>query len=170
MALKHEQANIEVSVVETSADREAVFALRMKVFVEEQRVPPDEELDAYDVAATHFAARVRDGRSGAPSPIVATARLVDKGGAIGKVGRVAVLPEYRGMGVGAALMKAIHRFARERRFRRLELEAQCYAIPFYEKLGYTAAGDVFLDANIEHRCMSLDLTEDAEHAAAPRCD
>lgn len=152
---------VEIGIVKTNEDRAQVFALRMEVFVEEQHVPPDEELDAYDVLATHFLARARSA-TGGRGTIVGTARLVDKGGRVGKIGRVAVRADCRGFGVGAALMRAIHDFARTEGFLRLDLEAQCYAIPFYEKLGYTAYGDVFLDANIEHRHMSMPLRLDLE--------
>lgn len=152
---------VEIGVVVSPSDRAAVFALRMLVFVEEQRVPPEEELDAYDVTATHFFVRVSAGDDAAAPPIVGTARLVDKGSATGKIGRVAIHADYRGKGLGAALMQAIHDYAAEHQFHRLVLEAQCYAIPFYEKLGYTAEGDVFLDANIEHRNMWRELRPDS---------
>ena len=147
----------EVGLVETPEERSAVFSIRLLVFVEEQHVPVEEELDAYDVTATHFLVRAR--RAGDPhsGTILGTARLIDKGKGIGKIGRVAVDAQYRGLGLGAALMQGIHRYARARGFCRIELEAQCHAIPFYEKLGYSAYGDIFLDANIEHRRMTLQL-------------
>ena len=153
---------IRVGVVQTAEERDAAFALRLLVFVEEQRVPVEEELDAYDVVATHFMAQ--DCRSATPgaADIVATARLVDKGGGLGKIGRVAVHAEHRGRGIGAELMRYIHVYAYEQGFRRLWLEAQCNAIPFYEKLGYIAEGEIFLDANIEHRHMRRPL---ASHPA-----
>ncbi len=150
---------------------EAVYAVRMTVFVEEQKVPAEEELDAYDLTATHFAAwAAADGTvpvPGGKSPescapeeagnIVGAARLLDKGADVGKIGRVAVLLAHRGNGVGALLMRAVEGEAVRRGFTRLILEAQCYAIPFYEKLGYIAEGDVFLDCNIEHRLMTKNL-------------
>ena len=55
-------------------------------------------------------------------------------------------------------MRAIHSHASKRGYNRITLEAQCYTIPFYEKLGYTAHGEVFLDANIKHRHMSRQLS------------
>jgi predicted GNAT family N-acyltransferase len=149
---------IHIGVVQTAEEREPAFALRLLVFVEEQGVPVEEELDAYDVAATHF--MVQDARSEKPEPadIIATARLVDKGDGLGKIGRVAVHASHRGRGIGAQLMRYIHTYAYEHGFRKLWLEAQCYAIPFYEKLGYVAEGEVFLDANIEHRHMRRSLS------------
>ena len=145
----------EAAPVTNFAEREAVFAVRMTVFVEEQAVPPEEELDAYDVAAMHFLARLAADTTS--SGIVGTARLVDKGHGTGKVGRVAVLREHRGQGVGALLMRHIEQAARASGFTELILEAQCHALPFYEKLGYVAEGDIFLDCNIEHRLMRKSL-------------
>ncbi len=155
----------EIGPVETVEDRAALFALRMAVFVEEQNVPPEEELDVYDVTATHFLVRARRKGADAPGTIVGTARLLDKGDGVGKIGRVAVQAEYRGLGLGAALMRAMHAYASRQGYRRIILEAQCYAIPFYEKLGYIAEGDVFLDANIEHRKMWLTLQAGADAAS-----
>jgi predicted GNAT family N-acyltransferase len=123
----------------------------MAVFVEEQKVPPWEEMDHYDEEATHYL--VEDGLVAA-----ATARIVDKGERVGKIGRVAVLKEYRGSGVGSRLMEHVLADNRER-FCCLILDAQVQVIPFYERLGFAAGGDVFLDAGIEHRAMSLNLPE-----------
>lgn len=150
-------SEFECALVETSEEREAVFALRMEVFVEEQKVPVEEELDANDVTATHFLVRKMPVVSEPFSKIVGTARLMDKSEGTGKIGRVAIAQPYRGKGLGALLMRFIEQTAGERRCKRLILEAQCYAIPFYEKLGYVAEGEIFLDANIEHRFMSKTL-------------
>ena len=144
-------------LVRTNEEREAVFAVRMIVFVEEQQVPPEEELDALDITATHFLARLADAAPNDTEAIVGAARLVDKGEGKGKIGRVAVLREHRGRGVGALLMRQAEQTAREQGFTYLALDAQCYAIPFYEKLGYVAQGNVFLDCAIEHRYMSKPL-------------
>lgn len=147
--METEQTGYEAALVTTATEREAVFALRMVVFVEEQAVPPEEELDAYDLTATHFLLR----RAGKPEEIVGTARLLDKGDGVGKVGRVAILQAERGKGLGAQLMRFVEETAQAQGYRHLHLDAQCYAIPFYEKLGYVAEGEVFLDAGIEHRFM-----------------
>jgi len=145
----------EAVPLQTAAEREAVFAIRMTVFVEEQGVPPEEELDAYDVTASHFLVR-RTPDTG-PAGIVGTARLLDKGHGTGKIGRVAILREHRGKGLGALLMQRVEQDAKAAGYTELILEAQCYAIPFYEKLGYTAEGDIFLDCDIEHRLMRKSL-------------
>ncbi len=147
----------EAALVRTSEERAAVFAVRMIVFVEEQAVPPEEELDALDLTALHFLARRADLPPDDPESVVAAARLLDKGGGVGKVGRVAVLGAHRGRGVGSLLMRFIEETARAQGFTRLSLDAQCQAIPFYERLGYGAEGEIFLDANIEHRRMHKSL-------------
>jgi predicted GNAT family N-acyltransferase len=152
-----ENPDYEAALVRTSEEREAVFAVRMVVFIEEQAVPPEEELDALDVTATHFLARMKTTLTASDPGIVGAARLVDRGGGVGKVGRVAILQGHRGKGVGALLMRFIEQTARAQGFTHLVLDAQSYAIPFYEKLGYAAEGEVFLDANIEHRSMSKSL-------------
>lgn len=137
--------NLLVRPIQSSAEREACYHVRMVVFVEEQGVPPWEELDADDETAFHVAALV-DG------DIVGTARLVDKGNGIGKIGRVAVLQGSRSKGIGSALMESLIETAAGR-FQELTLDAQLQVIPFYERLGFAAAGDVFLDCGIEHRRM-----------------
>jgi predicted GNAT family N-acyltransferase len=134
-------------------EMESIFAVRMTVFVEEQAVPAEEELDAYDLTSVHFMVRVCSEDTGA----VGTARLIDKGPGIAKIGRVAVLREHRGRGVGLELMRHTERYARTAGYTELVLEAQCHAIPFYEKLGYLAEGPIFLDAGIEHRLMKRAL-------------
>ncbi len=142
--------NAVIRRIEGIEDREGCYAVRMKVFVEEQGVPPWEEMDEYDDVAEHFLVAV-DGQ------VVGTARLVDKGEGVGKIGRVAVLPEYRGRGFGRDLMRQVME-AGFRRFQTLMLDAQLAVIPFYEALGFAAEGDVFLDAGIEHRRMRAHRT------------
>ena len=119
-------------------------------------MPPEEELDHFDVTATHFRLKYAFAPE-VPERIVATARIVDKGHGVAKIGRVAVLKEYRGKGIGFTLMREVERYAARAGFNEALLEAQCHAIPFYEKLGYVAEGDIFLDAGIEHRLMRRPL-------------
>ncbi len=142
-----------VSIVETLEERAAVFALRMQVFVEEQNVPPDEELDAYDLVATHFLARKSPEPPNAHLGIIGTARLLDKGDGLGKIGRVAIHAEHRGTGAGARIMRFAEEIARRQGFRELILEAQLHAEGFYARLGYVGEGDIFMDCNIPHRLM-----------------
>lgn len=132
----------------TPEQRDACLAIREAVFVQEQQVPPEMEWDEHDATALHFLA-LREGRP------LATARVVFKEeGRTAKIGRVAVRAEARGTGLGAALMRAVEADPALRRVERCALEAQLHAIPFYERLGYAASGEVFLDAGIPHRFMA----------------
>jgi ElaA protein len=135
----------------------AALAVRRKVFIEEQAVPEELEIDEHDgdpaqvSTAVHVLARL-DGRP------VATGRLLprlDDGRC--HIGRVAVLAELRGRGIGRSLMQALHELARRRGIEEITLAAQLHAIGFYERLGYVARDEVFLDAGIEHRWMDLVL-------------
>lgn len=137
-------------VIEETDDLAACHALRRTVFIEEQGVSEAEELDDQDGGAIHLLARL-DGRP------VGSARLIVKGGT-GKIGRVCVLKEQRGMGLGAALIRAALDVLRARPgVERARLGSQVHAIAFYEKLGFVAEGPVYDDAGIPHRDMSRAL-------------
>ncbi len=136
--------------IDQTADIEACRDLRRTVFIGEQGVSEEEELDDLDSVAIHILAKV----DGIPK---ATARILIKGDTA-KIARVCVLANLRGTGLGAALMrKTIKVCKAQEGVKRSVLGAQMYAIPFYEKLGYRAYGPIFLDAKIEHRDMTLDL-------------
>lgn len=143
-------SELTISPADWALEGEALKAIRMEVFVHEQKVPVEEEIDALDPLAKHWLAHW----AGQP---VGTARAVAKEGAIWKVGRVAVRRQARGKGVGAELMKAIARAAAAEGVKQLVLDAQNHAMPFYEGLGYVAEGEEFLDANIPHHHMRLVL-------------
>lgn len=132
------------SVSFTDPDFEHCFRIRLEVFVAEQNVPVEEERDKYDEAALHFLAVV-DGTA------IGTARVVSQdGGAIAKIGRVAVSKSARGLGIGAALIRRIEAEVGANRFL---LDAQTHALKFYERLGYAAYGEAFMEAGIRHRHM-----------------
>jgi predicted GNAT family N-acyltransferase len=125
----------------TDAAFERCIEIRLEVFVDEQNVPLEEERDEYDAAALHFLATEDD-------VALATARVILKNaGATAKIGRVAVRKPARGRGIGAALIRHI-----ENEVPAVEylLDAQSHALAFYERLGYAAFGDEFLDAGIPH--------------------
>ncbi|WP_101067534.1 GNAT family N-acetyltransferase [Roseovarius salinarum] len=131
-------------------DIDACLALRRRVFIEEQGVSPDEERDGRDDAAHHLLATL-DGRP------VGCARILIKGDT-GKIGRVCVLPEHRGTGLGAALIRAcLDHLRKLGGVSRAALGAQTHALAFYENLGFTAHGPVFDDAGIPHRAMERAL-------------
>lgn len=145
--------NVTVRPCRDEADRAEAMRIRFAVFVDEQQVPAELEADEYDADALHLlAVSSRDGTA------LGTARLVDKNGGVAKIGRVAVLPAYRGRGVGAALMDFVLEEARRNGFSTALLDAQVPVIPFYERLGFVPAGPVFDDAGIDHRHMTLKLT------------
>ena len=121
------------------------YLIRGKVFVVEQEIDWALEVDDWDYDATLFVCYDDNIAIGA-------ARLYKN-----KVGRVAVLKEHRHKKVGRVLMTALEAYAKKQGLKTLELGAQCYIIPFYEKLGYIAYGEVFLDADIEHRMMKKEL-------------
>ncbi|MFN3276728.1 MAG: GNAT family N-acetyltransferase [Paracoccus sp. (in: a-proteobacteria)] len=141
-------------MIEETADLAACHALRRAVFIEEQNVPEALELDDLDAGAIHLLAR----DAGRP---VGTARILIKG-ETGKIGRVAVLAQARGQGLGAALIRAALDALRTRPgITRASLGAQTHAIGFYQKLGFVAEGPVYDDAGIPHRDMSRDLNDKA---------
>lgn len=123
----------------------AAFAVRREVFVLEQAVPEDEEHDAHDMTATHVVA-VTDGE------VVGTLRLLFLPEHV-KIGRVAVRAAYRGRGIARDMMVFAMGEARKRGATRFSLAAQVDKLGFYERLGYTAHGETFLDAGIPHQAM-----------------
>jgi predicted GNAT family N-acyltransferase len=125
-------------------------ALRRKVFIEEQGVSEADELDDLDDQSIHLLAT----RNGTP---IGSARLLACGDTV-KVGRVCVLAEARGTGLGAALMQAVLTESRTLPgIRTVKLGAQTHAIGFYERLGFMACGPEYMDAGIPHRDMTLVL-------------
>ncbi|TNC72370.1 GNAT family N-acetyltransferase [Rubellimicrobium roseum] len=135
--------------VARTTDLDACLRLRRVVFIEEQAVPEDLEIDGLDGEAVHLLATL-DGRP------VGTARLFAKGD-IGKIGRVCVLKEARGRGIGAALIRQAVEELRGLGLARARLGSQVHAIPFYEALGFVAEGPVYDDAGIPHRDMTRTL-------------
>ncbi|MBV0933682.1 GNAT family N-acetyltransferase [Marinobacterium weihaiense] len=120
----------------------AIRAIREVVFIEEQKVPPVLEFDGLDATAVQVLARV-DGES------VGTGRVLDDG----HIGRIAVLKAHRGIGLGAAIVRALTDAAFQAGHERVYLGAQTHAIGFYETLGFVAYGEAFMDAGIPHRHM-----------------
>ncbi|SFH37178.1 GNAT family N-acetyltransferase [Modicisalibacter xianhensis] len=121
--------------------------LRRRVFIDEQQVPEAEEWDGQDPDCLHFLAC----ENGQP---IGTARLLPDG----HIGRVAVLGQARGRGIGVRLMREAIAAARLRGHEEAVLAAQIQAMPFYERLGFQAYGEEFLDAGIPHRNMRLILS------------
>jgi predicted GNAT family N-acyltransferase len=135
-----------VREIATPEERKLAYAIRHQVFVIEQKVPVEEELDVHDEGARHWLGYVQE------QP-VATARLIPYGQGVGKVGRVAVLSEFRQAGLGKQLMLAMEQAARQEPLRQLVLDAQIQVVDFYQHLGYQAEGELFEDCGILHRRM-----------------
>jgi predicted GNAT family N-acyltransferase len=148
---------VEVVRINTAEQMAQALSVRRRVFIEEQNVPEDLEIDEHDgdPAIVRTAIHVLARSDGEP---VATGRLLldDTEGCL-HLGRVAVLPSQRRQGAGRAVMLALHDLARHHGATSIALAAQLHAIGFYQRLGYSVRGDVFLDAGIEHRWMDLDL-------------
>ena len=148
--------DLRLAIVTTAAQMNDALAIRRAVFIEEQGVSEEEEIDEYDgdPAATtgvvHVVAYCR-------GVAAATGRMMVHAppGEHLHIGRVAVLREYRGQGLGRAVMLALHNEAQRRGYAGVALGSQLHAIPFYETLGYIVSGEVYLDAGIEHRWIDV---------------
>jgi predicted GNAT family N-acyltransferase len=139
----------DVRVVTTDAELNACIDLRRSVFVDEQGVPEDRELDGKDGEATHLLAW-----DGYP---VGTARLREYEDGVAKVERVAVESSRRGEGIGRELMAHAEAYAADEGYERVRLDAQVPVVGFYERLGYEVRGEEFEDAGIPHRRMEKRL-------------
>lgn len=140
-----------VRIIETPEELNACFSIRKRVFIEEQKVPFEEEIDGKDDVCTHFLALPDEAAPLADALGTARLYITDDGKA--KAQRVAVLASARGRHIGHALMDALEDEAARRRFTEVILGAQLSAVGFYEKRGYAPYGDIFDDAGIPHRMM-----------------
>ncbi|MEV7614428.1 GNAT family N-acetyltransferase [Streptomyces sp. NPDC089799] len=151
-------APYEVRVAVGEADLAACFAVRTEVFVVEQSVPEEIEYDAYDADAVHVLASGPDGPLGTGRLLHGQAALGKTGTpGVGSLGRLAVLKSARGLGVGAALVRALETEAVRLGLTAVDLGAQTHALGFYERLGYVAYGPEFEDAGMPHRAMRRTL-------------
>lgn len=143
----------DIRVVQDEAELEAAFFVRRAVFMEEQQVPEEIEMDQFDerdAPTIHFVATLGNEPVGA-------ARLRTYSDGVGKVERVAVAASQRGTGLGRKLMDVLEQTAREHGYAKLKLNAQCHAQRFYEKLGYVQIGELFVEAGIDHVAMEKTL-------------
>lgn len=129
-----------------------VFRIRTTVFIGEQSVPVQEEIDDYDCFVPIFIAYENEKALG-------TARVIVKDHDIAKIGRVAVLKEARKKGVGKALMlEAMKYIKEETTAKEIQLDAQLTAVKFYEGLGFKCKGEIFKDAGIDHIAMTYPIS------------
>ena len=128
------------------------YAIRREVFIREQRVPQDMELDEYDLGAQHVLAYQGD-------QCIGTARLVQLNRESAQIGRMAVLKPFRSQGIGKAILCHLIELARSQNIFNLVLHSQVSAIPFYEQLGFQTEGPIYEEAGIPHRNMILLLSK-----------
>lgn len=120
--------------------------IRETVFIQEQSVPKELEWDEYDEAAIHLLALNKEGHP------IGTSRLIlfrEQG----QIGRMAVLKQYRRVGIGRALLEKMLRLAKEEKLSSVFLNAQTQVISFYESFGFSSVGEEFLEAEIPHNKM-----------------
>ena len=137
---------LKIELLDWPAAQEEAQRIRFTVFVEEQRVPADLEMDENDAESLHALAYA-DGQA------IGTGRLLPDG----HIGRMAVLKAWRGQGAGRAMLRQLIEAARRRGHREVALSAQVHAVEFYRAEGFEAEGAVYEEAGIPHQAMRLRL-------------
>jgi predicted GNAT family N-acyltransferase len=135
----------DVRIVSTPVERDDAVSVRIAVFVDEQGIPREEELDEFDDVAVHCVAY----EAGMPA---GAGRLVLMDG-YGKIGRMAVLKQHRGLGLGMQVLDTLEREGVRRGVALFKLSAQLSARGFYDRAGYAAVGDVYDEVGIAHVAM-----------------
>ncbi|NDI36176.1 GNAT family N-acetyltransferase [Chengkuizengella sediminis] len=136
---------MEVKVAKNEQELKDAFTVRMDVFVEEQKVPSEIEIDEFEDESTHVV--IYD--KGKP---IATGRIREADG-YGKLERICVLKTHRKFGLGKMIMDSLESIGRKMDLKQFKLNAQTQAESFYEKQGYKTVSGEFLDANIPHVTM-----------------
>lgn len=145
-------SSMQMTCAEITAppDLQDCFSLRRRVFVDEQNVPADLEMDGNDMVARHFALK-------ADNTIIATCR-VRRLGSAAKIERMAVLKDYRGKGIGNELMKyVLQQLTSAGDIQLLKLSSQADAVPFYERLNFKKRGPEYMEAGIPHYEMTREV-------------
>lgn len=143
-------STMRVDLVEWGQGEAAIRLIRETVFVREQGVPLELEWDGQDSSCWHALAWSEQGEP------IGTGRLYQQGDKV-KLGRMAVLKEHRGYGVGRSLLRRLLDLAQEQGVTEVRLAAQVPAMGFYERQGFQVTGEPFDDAGIPHRAMTLAL-------------
>lgn len=136
---------MNIQQVTTEEQLEDAYKVRRKVFVDEQQVSEEEEIDQFEDDASHIVLYDNNEPIGA-----ARVRILDE---IGKLERICVLQSSRKKGAGKILVTKLEEIAQSQGATKLKLNAQTHAIPFYQRLGYEVVSDTFLDAGIPHVTM-----------------
>jgi predicted GNAT family N-acyltransferase len=148
--LVSESSRVKVIAIESPAEMRQALAIRRRVFIEEQNVPEEIEMDADDERAFHALAFLN-------GVAIGCGRMLEHEGGEVKIGRMAVLREFRKTGAGARILRFLIERARARGIRKAILHAQLSAEGFYLKQGFRPVGGVFDEAGIAHRKMERDL-------------
>ena len=131
-------------------EKKVCLSIRLKIFVSEQKTPVELEMDGLDNIARHFAVKMGD-------KIIATCRIRRMGSAV-KIERVAVLKDFRHKGVGRRLMKYVLQDMRSAgNIQLFKLRSRVSNAPFYEKLGFRAHGNEYINVNIPHYDMVKEM-------------
>ena len=142
-------SDIVIAIAEWATDEEALLKVRRQVFINEQGVPEELEFDNLDSRCLH----VKSIKSEAG--IIGTARLLPSA----YIGRMCVLKDFRNLGVGGLMLSFLIDYARNHNYGPLRLNAQVNALPFYERYGFKANSEIFMEAGIKHRHMTLTLAK-----------
>jgi predicted GNAT family N-acyltransferase len=134
---------IEIKLAEEDTNLEAAIRLRFQVFVGEQSVPPEEEMDEADAGATHAVA-LHQGQ------VVGTGRIVGMDATTAQIGRMAVDATWRRQGIGGRILEFLEETARAEGASVVVLHAQEYVKSFYAAHGYRVHGETFLEVNMPH--------------------
>ncbi|WP_251373142.1 GNAT family N-acetyltransferase [Polynucleobacter ibericus] len=141
---------MEILIKPWKEAKTSAFLVRHEVFIQEQGVPAELELDEYDSVAAHALAYFDE-------RCIGTGRLVDLDRGEVQIGRMAVLAPFRNQGVGKLILESLICLAKSQGTESIVLHSQVEAIPFYEKSGFTAQGPTYKEAGIPHRNMILIL-------------
>ncbi len=142
---------IEIADWNNPADKEACRLVRDRVFVEEQHVPREDEEDEFDAGARHVLVRDANGEP------IGTGRLTQSQ----VIGRMAVIPQWRGREVGSLILDTLIEQARALKYSEVRMHAQTHALPFYERRGFVCEGEEFEECGIMHFHMRRELDADA---------
>ena len=141
--------NLKIEIVKWIDGLSQLKNIREKVFIQEQKVRPQLEWDGMDEKAIHFLVFNDKAAIGCARAIVIKDHM--------QLGRMAVLKEYRGQGIGSALIEKAMTTAKLNQLSAIYISAQCHAIDFYKKFGFEVTSDIYLDAEIPHRDMTLNF-------------
>ncbi len=155
--------SLKISVVDWAQSSRTLRQIRTRVFIEEQHVPEALEWDGLDTTALHLLAQIHTPKTtdehqtnhiARQTEAVGTARIIITND-IAHIGRMAVLPHWRGKGIGYKILQRAILECQQRSVKKIILNAQTYVLNFYQKAGFKISSDEFIDAGIMHKEMTL---------------